>query len=412
MINKTGVSVILVFLCAACLFIPRESSFGQIQTSAVPFLRISTSPEANGQGSTSIARMTDDNYSIITNPAFAGLLSLQNDVSMSFYPAKTNWLPSLGLKDLTINTYILNAGINIKEYFGFPLSLGVAYSRFNLNLGSFYRTSSYNPEVGGPFDAEEHADAMSIGAGADVGIKVALGITFRRITSNLATPGTEYGSASAWSRDYGLLINVPIINLVADNVEILPQLTPVCDISFGSALSNVGGKMIYGDRAQADPLPRSIALGTSLEVGLTYMKPDYKILSLVWSREAANLLVDGSDYRDLFGDLDFIKNVVRGEWTDQVEVSQGWEMSLGEFLFVRGGSFEGNGYSNIRTTGFGISTTGIFRMLQFRMEKSNLIASIADHIALRYNQSEYKTSEQGHPLNGTKFSSLSLLVKL
>ena len=416
MSNKTGVSVILISIFTACLFMGNETSFGQsVVSTAVPFLRISTSPEANGQGSTSVSRMTDDNYSIITNPAHLGLSSLQSNVSISYYPTKTGWLPSLGIQDLTINTLALNGGINLKEYFDCPLSVGFAYSRVDLNLGAFNRTFS-SPEIIGTFHGEEHADAISIGVGADFGIKVALGITFRKIESNLASFSEGYGNSSAWSRDYGLLVNVPVTKLVVENIEIVPQIAPVCEISFGSALTNVGEKIVYVDQAQADPLPKNISMGTSLEFGLKYIKFDYKIFSLIWSRQADNLLVershDGStNYRGLFGDLDFIGNVIKGEWTDKVEVLQGWEMNLGEFFFVRGGSFEGNGFPNTKTTGLGISTSGIFRILQFSMEKSKIISYIADHFALRYNQSEYLTSEDYQPLNGTKFSSLNLLVK-
>jgi hypothetical protein len=412
MTRNSGVSIILVSIFTTCFFYI-DTSFGQI-TTAVPFLLISTSPEANGQGSTSVSRMTDDNYSIITNPAHLGLLSLQSNASISFYPTKTNWLPALGLKDLTFNTLAINGDINLKEYFDCPLSIGIAYSRVDLNLGTFYQTSSTGPEITGTIDAEEHADAISISTGTDFGIKVALGITFRRIESNLAPWGAGYINASAWSRDYGILINVPVTKLAADKLELLPQIAPIFDISFGSALTNIGEKMSYIDRAQADPLPRNISMGTSLEFGFKYVKPDYKILSFVWSRQADNILVersqDGSfNYRGLFGDLDFMKNIIKGEWTDKVEVSQGWEISLGEFFFIRGGSFVGNGYSDIKTNGFGLSTSGIFRFLQVSLEESRIIAYIAEHIALRYNHSEY--SAGNHPLSGTDFSSLSLLVK-
>jgi hypothetical protein len=72
MVCKIRISIIEVSLLVACLFFCRETTFGQYIT--VPFLGVSTSPEANGQGSTSISRITDDdNYSIIANPAHLGL---------------------------------------------------------------------------------------------------------------------------------------------------------------------------------------------------------------------------------------------------------------------------------------------------------------------------------------------------
>jgi hypothetical protein len=419
MFYKTDVSVIAGSILTACLFLCIESAFGQVPT-AVPFLRISTSPEANGQGSTSVSRMTDDNYSIITNPAHLGFMSLQSSASISFYPTKTNWLPGLGIQDITMNTLALNGGINLEEYFDCPLSLGIAYSRVDLNLGNWYRTSN-GPDIIGTFNGEEHADAISVSAGADFGIKIALGITFRKIESNLADSeiGQESGSgnSSAWSRDYGLLINLPVTKLVTDKwIEHWP-LTPVVEISFGSALTNVGEKMFYIDKAQADPLPRNISMGTSLELGFKYSKTNSKLISFVWSRQADNLLVERDrygipNYRSLFGDLDFVKNVIKGEWTDKVEVSQGWEIGLGEFLFVRGGSFDGAGYTDIKTSGLGISASGLLKIIYLFTTEDKTLMYYAEHFDIRYNRSEYTVSDYRHPLNDTDYSSLAFLMKL
>ena len=271
---KSGVSSIQIQFVVACLLMCIGTSFGQVVSTAVPFLLISTSPEANGQGGTSVSRMTNDNYAVMTNPAHLGLFSLQSNASISFYPIKTNWLPDLGFKDLTINTLAFNGGFNVKEYVHYPISIGIGYSRVNLNLGTMNRTSSSGPDVISTFTGEEHADAISIGAGADFGLQIAFGITFRRIESNLGLfeSGIESGSGSStiWSRDYGLLLFLPVINLIADKTELIPEITPICDISFGSAFTNVGGKMAYIDNEQADPLPRNISLGTSIKLGLNY----------------------------------------------------------------------------------------------------------------------------------------------
>jgi hypothetical protein len=193
-------------------------------------------------------------------------------------------------------------------------------------------------------------------------------------------------------------------------------IAPIFDLSFGTALTNVGGKMIYIDEAQADPLPRNISIGTSMEIGLTCVKMNNRIISFSWSRQADNLLVgrdqNGSSYyRDIFGDLSFGKHIIQGKWTDAVKISQGWQIGLGEFIYVRQGSFQGAGFTNTKTDGFGISTSGLFKFIKLVAEDNSIITQLADHFDLHYDHSNYETDELDHPLNASKFSSLSLFIK-
>jgi hypothetical protein len=390
-------------------------------TTAVPFLLINPSPEANGQGCTSISRISDDPYAINFNPAHLGLSSTQTNAMFSFYPTKTIWLPGLGLDDLTFNDFFSSDGINLDKYTSLPVSIGIAYSRVDLNLETFNRTALPDPEVIGTFNGEEHNDAFSLGVGLDIGIKLAMGITFRKIESNLADFGAGQeqgsGSASAWSRDYGLLINVPIVDLVAKKSELMTGITPIFDLSFGTALTNIGHKMIYIDKAQADPLPRNISIGTSIELGFKFTRTDQKLLSFTWSRQSDNLLVGRDNlesfYRGGFGDIDFFKNLVQGKRTETIDLSQGWQIGIAEIVFIRGGSFVGTGNRSFTTEGLGLRASGFFKLLKdFINIKSNELSFIAEHFDIRYDRSEYKTTESSDPLDNTRFSSLTFIVKL
>jgi hypothetical protein len=385
-------------------------------STAVPFLLISSSPEANGQGTTSVSRQTDDPYVVNDNPAHLG--GMQNNFSISFYPTKTNWLPGLGLKDLTYNSYAFCGGTNLKEYLSVPLSIGVAYSRVDLNLGTFNQTPSTGPEVISSSNAEEHNDAFSVGVGLDIGVKIAMGITLRHITSNLAASGqSEQGdvTASGWTRDFGLLVDIPVSEFVVEKSEIIAGIAPVLNLSIGTALTNVGDKLSYIDQTQADPFPRSISLGTSLELGLKYARTDHSLLSFIWSRQSDNLLVGrdnlGSFYRGGYGDIDFFKNIVQGKRSETIELSQGWQFGIAEIIYIRGGSFVGTGNRSFKTDGIGLRISGFFKLLKdFEVEESNKLSFIADHFDIRYDQSDYTTSEIGHPLDNTKFSSLSIII--
>jgi len=421
MTRNSGVSIILVSIFTTCLF-SIDTTLGQSTavSTAVPFLLINSSPDANGQGCTSISRISDDPYAINFNPAHLGLSSTQTNAMFSFYPNKTLWLPGLGLEDLTFNAFVFSGGINLEKYTTWPVSIGIAYSRVDLNLGQFNRTSS-SPDIVSTFTGEEHHDAMSVGFGLDLGVRLAIGITFRRIESKLADFGAGQeqgsGSASAWSHDFGFLINVPIIDLTAKKSELIPGIAPLFDLSVGSALTNVGGKMAYIDKAEADPLPRTISIGTTIELGFKYTRTDQKLLSFTWSRQSDNLLVGrgnpASFYRGGFGDIDFFKNIVQGKRTETIDLSQGWQIAIAEIVFIRAGSYVGTGNRSFTTEGLGWHLSGFLKLLQgLVVEKSKELSFIAEHFDIRYDRSDYKATENGQPIDNTGFSSLTIIVKL
>ena len=250
---------------------------------------------------------------------------------------------------------------------------------------------------------------------------MALGITFRRIESNIPEVGAGQeqtsGHASAWSRDYGFLIDVPIIDLVTKKSELISGIMPLIDLSIGSALTNVGGQMIYIDEAQADPLPRNISIGTTIEFGIKYTRTDQKLFSFTWSRQSDNILV-GTDhwvkfYRGGFGDIDFLKNIVQGKRTETIDLSQGWQIGIGEIVFIRGGSYVGSGNRSFTTEGLGLRLVGVLKLLQgLEFVKSSELSFIAEHLDISYDRSDYKTTEVNHPLDNTEFSSLTIVVKL
>lgn len=392
-----------------------------VVTTGVPFLLISPSPEANGQGCNSVSRITDDPFAINFNPAHLGLSSFQNYIMISFYPTKTNWLPGFGFDDLTFNTTVLSCGFNLEKYTDLPLSIGVAYSKIYLDYGTFTLTL-YNPTRFGTYHPEEHNDALSLGIGINLIAKIALGVTFRNIESNLAPfgIGQEGGRAhaSGQTQDYGILVCLPLKEIFTKEWELAPGISPIFDLSFGSALTNVSEKkMVYIDKAQADPFPRNISLGTAIDIGLNFTRTNHKLLSFTWSRQADNLLVgrNGSTsyYRGGFGDLDFMKNIIQGKRTETIDLSQGTQLGIAEIVFIRWGSFVGTGNLSFTTKGNGLRASGFFKLLRgLGVVESTLLSFLIDHFDLRYDQSEYHTTEIGHPLDNTKFSSVSIVLHL
>jgi len=214
-----------------------------------------------------------------------------------------------------------------------------------------------------------------------------------------------------------LLINAPIVDLVTNESELIAGITPICDLSFGSALTNIGDKISYVDQKQSDPLPRNISIGTTLEIGFKYTRTDHKLMSFTWTRQSDNLLVGrdtmgNSFYREMFGDIDFFKNIVQGKRTETIDLSQGWQVGIAEIIFIRGGSFVGTGNRSFTTKGLGLRLSGILKLLQDIKVESYELSYITNHFDIRYDQSDYNTTETGEPLNNTEFSSLTIVVKL
>ena len=157
-----GKAIVTIFVVAAAHFSPAPT-WAQGET-AVPFMRITTSPEGNGMGGIRASQPTTDAFAPLANPGQLGLFTLTNLFTAGVYAPRTNWLPQFNLQGLTYGATAFNAGYNFREMLSLPfdLSAGIGYSRVSLDLGTFTVTSSEGPWVIDKFEAEEHYDCYSI----------------------------------------------------------------------------------------------------------------------------------------------------------------------------------------------------------------------------------------------------------
>ena len=398
--------------------------------SAVPFLLISPYAEANAMGEVSVANLTDDPVASMANPAHLGMQGL---INVSWGGSNySKWLPGFSVSDLRYKTFAVNGGINIQKAFDSPLEIGIAagYSRVYLNLGEFVRTLN-DPTPIGTFHAYETSDQYSLGVGINYWFRASAGITSKYIVSKLAPAGAagpDSGIASLNSYDYGLLLDVPVVEIFSRlqeaPVQVLPNVTPFLDVVFGFSKNNLGNaKVVYLDLAQSDPLPRYARIGIGFDFGLTYEKDGskWKPFSFKWSREANDILVrrfsDGSwEYRNGLGDINFFKEVILGNTNPETIRKTGWEFNFFELMYVRGGRFEedpNRGNRRFSTSGFGLRLTGLARFLvgwSGADATHEVLEFIEKHIDIRYNHSELETDARGHPLDNTRFDSLSLFL--
>lgn len=385
---------------------------------AVPFLLITTHAEASAMGTASVALVTNDPLAIILNPAHLGMQSLNNYFSGGFN--NSDWIP-IFLSDIKYQTQSLTAGINFgKLYNDYPkYSLGFGYSKVHLDLGTFIRTGSDSPEPIGTFSANEYSTQYSIGFGIEYYIKASIGATFKKIRSNLAS------EAVMNARDYGLLFDVPVLEIISgytnNKYELYPEIFPFFNLMFGYSKSNIGDRVVYAGLIQADPLPRTARIGTGVNMGIEIQKENFswKPISLRWTLEESDLLVTRSQsgswkYQPGIGDIKLFSNIFFGASNPKTERGIGWELNIFEFLAIRGGRFEdplGSRYFN--TSGYGLNLKGIFKFISYYrpdLKQDSIFGFIINHIDLQYNRSSWNPDEDEHPLTWTEFKGFNLII--
>lgn len=231
--------VLIAAMWAAAVF-PAEA---QVTTSAVPFLLIAPNSRASAMGEAGVA-LADDAWAIYWNPAG---YAFQNTAEASL--TRADWLPAFGLSDLWIAHGVYKQPV--EEVDGV---VGVALTY--LSLGEFVRTLN-SPDPIDKFKGYEIA--LTVGYGTLLGTETGVGVNARLIHSSLAPFGTANeqgeGVATGFSFDLGLLYKpsslfIPLTDIDMGNTW-----------SFGFALSNIGPKLTYIDKAQADPLPMNLRIG-------------------------------------------------------------------------------------------------------------------------------------------------------
>ncbi len=304
---------------------------------AVPFLLLAPDSRAGGIGESG-SGLADNSAAIFWNPAGIAFLS-GTEVSITH----SNWLPQFNLDlfydYLTYRQYI--------EDISGSITASITY----MNFGEFVRTAEDSPDPIGTFRSFDAA--LTLGYATKLSNDWGLGFNFRIIHSRLSdqSVGEEQGSGVATS------VSFDIASMWRPEKFVLPLIDE--DIggkfSLGFNLSNLGPKIYYIDKAQADPIP------TNFRLGFAYKVIDDEFNSLIYTLDFSKLLVS----RDTTGSDEFYEAIFSA-WGDEsfsnemrdVVTSMGleyWYGTPGDFLFaLRAGFFyEDPGYGNRKFATFG-----------------------------------------------------------
>ncbi len=418
----------LAFLVPVLLSTVCGRSFAQSEA-AMPFLLIPASPEMDGMGGVSSALVSTHPMAPVGNPAQLGHFSQENFVNAGMYLSERNPYPMSFVSDLSLSTFAVNAGINLDPYLGFPLGVGIGYSRVRFGLGKFIVTGSGGPAPIGTFETYELCDNISLGVGfSESWVEFDAGASLKLLNAHLAAVGTESeqsaGSARATAYDLGFLLRIPTVGIASEAGADLSvpslHIEPLLDLTVGFARTNVGGGITYADPAQADPLPRQGTLGAGVEAGIvsTLVRGGWKVIAASIVREASDLLVvrhsDGTwEYKGWTGGIRFVDDVILGKTAAGVTQRKGWQVEVAEFFSLRGGSVAGP-FSDYTTGGFGVRLGGLLKFFSAIgvEESAPVLAYLRENVDVRFDQSK---EEYGpglfNPAPSATYSSLGLTIR-
>ncbi len=305
---------------------------------AVPFLLLAPDSRAGGLGESG-AGLADNSAAIFWNPAG---LAFQTGTELSI--THSNWLPQFNL-DLFYDY------LTYREYME-DLEGTVSASITYMNFGEFVRTGETDPTPLGTFRSFDAA--LTLGYATKLSPDWGLGVNFRIIHSRLADKGAgdEQGKGVATS------VSFDVAGMWRPEHLLIPFTDEDIGTKFsvGANLSNLGPKIYYIDRAQADPIP------TNFRLGFAYRIFEDEFNSLTYTLDFSKLLVS----RDSTGASKEFYQAIFTSWADKpfseeirdIVTSMGFEYWYGEpndFLFaLRAGYFyEDPSYGNRKFLTFG-----------------------------------------------------------
>jgi hypothetical protein len=113
------------------------------------------------------------------------------------------------------------------------------------------------------------------------------------------------------------------------------------------------------------------------------------------------------------GSIQFFNNLLLGEGNSHVTLRKGWQLNLGEFVSLRGGSVHGK-TDSYSTDGWGLQLRGLLKLLDEvspEFSDSPLPMFVLNHVDLRYDHASSAYDDPENPNDGVTYNSISVVVK-
>lgn len=400
----------VIFISFSIIFLSNLSLYAQ--SVEADFLLYSPSPVITGMGGSGTGLPIDDPYNFFYNPAQLGLGDTNTNLSVGIYPSSVN-LSGFNTEVLFDN-YAIHGGYDFSKLLGgFPLTLGAGFLYQGIDFGEYLRTNE-NGIVLGKVNPYEKAATFSLGFGFNYFIRIAGGISYKLIWSDMNVLNGKYESSdmkgNADAFDLGVLTEIPILN----EMHLSENLSLNLSASVGYTFANWGSDMVYtiNNNDFGEPIARTVRLGYGLSAGIDYKykETEFKLIQIDWTSEANDLLAKSRilDEHDSvfsmitynssapFGEINFWDNVILLKNTSASTVNRhGVRVSMFETANISFGGYS-KPHTHIKTTastfGFCIGTMGVMKFLSQEI-KNDIIDFIAKHISLQYSYSRIKFDE-------------------
>jgi len=349
---KSLSAIILTLLFVSISSIPLFAQGG----ATVLFLMINPGAREGGMGEAGVA-LADDGNAIYWNPAG---LAFQHEGKDARKGEATlmhvQWLPQFNLNDMFFDYAAVNRKIKDVGTVGLALQY--------INYGKNIQTDTQGNELGN-FNSNEFAITGSYAL--KLKKNLGFGVNIKYIYSNLS-PGIFVDQERREGRGSTFAVDVATLWHPGFSKK----------LSLGMNISNIGPKMTFVDREQADPLP------TNLRVGFGYdlVRSEYNRLTLVY--DANRLLIRRRLTSDSVSVADNVFKAMLSTWSDgsfsdqlkKFTHSVGMEYWYTDLIALRAGYFYENkaiGGRQFWTFGGGL------RVSVLQVDFSYIYATIDDH---------------------------------
>lgn len=390
--------------------------FNPVQSYALPSLTLQQSPLLSGAGQIGTAIPMEDAIGFYYNPAQLGYFSRTNSLSAFFMPQKlslSNYSP-----DVTFQTSSVTVGTHVSR----PLSIGFGYIHNKIGYGTFSHANAHNPNSISKYESYDSFDGYSLGFGYNYYLHFNFGFSVKSFRSILNNNNIEdvnvFRKVEGTAFDFGVMIITPVSQILFNNTKFYlsddAALKPKINFTLGYSINNLGKKVWYVNPSQADPLPRTARLGYSADLGfdLSMLGIRLNAVNYSFTAEAEDILLKndndttGTSYQDILGDIKIKNHLIDLKGDNNVVIHRGHIFRLFETVILTSGRENRYNHINIKSNGFGISSEGIFKLLNTLIDNPTL-NYIADHIVLEY----YSSNINADNMKSTSFKGLAIYVR-
>lgn len=388
-------SILFILICYS-------TNLAQYQTT-VPFLLNQQSPLLYGAGDIGVSIPTHDPAGFYYNPAQLGYYSRINNLSAFFMPDKMNLYQSFGTST-TSSSYGITLGYNFKSSGNnIPLSIGVGFLHNKMFYSYFVREGPSSPTPSHFNENNYSFDCFSIGASYEYYLIFNFGLSLKSLNSVLGfqptaeTPQPFFNTSSGTAYDIGAMVIAPFDKLFLNNFKLNvgdTNLKPIVKATLGYSISNLGNYKFSIDPYQSESIPRTARLGYNINFGFStkIAGVELPVVDYSFTAETEDILVKKDSVGNLvsqnglLGDIKIFNNLLFLNSDNNVIIHKGHIFNFFETLTLVTGRVSGGNIYNIKTSGWAVSSEGLFRIL------THYISSAAFNYVFNHFNIEYYMS--------------------